>query len=134
MKRLVLSAILVFITGCSSDKSASSIFDISTKPLTGTWNGSITVTYPDAVDAPVTETGGIIFTFTDDGEYEFYEPGVQEPGVQGEGNYERNDSTIILTLTSDEIHERLYDLGGEFNLTIDDSSLILADNCRFLHI
>jgi len=50
---------------------------------------------------------------------------VQEPGVQGEGNYERNDSTIILTLTSDEIHERLYDLGGEFNLTIDDSSLIL---------
>lgn len=50
---------------------------------------------------------------------------MQEPGAQGNGNYEKNDAAIILTLTSDKIYQRLYDFGGEFDLTIDDSTLIL---------
>ena len=124
MKRFVFFIIFIFVMGCSSDDSTSSLFDITTNPLTGSWSGSITVTYPGADDAPVTETGSIVFKFTDDGKYEFYEPGVQEPGVWGNGNYESTDSSITLTQTSDEIHERLYDFGGDFDLTINDSGLI----------
>ena len=125
MKFIFFLLMLFCLLGCSGDPVSS----VDPEFFIGTWAGTSSATYPGPDDNSITSVEPIRFEFGDSTfAYYWLNTKGSEALPYGSGKYTIGDSTITLTDVLLSGYYQPFDLQGQFEFGLIDSTLSLVQN------